>query len=121
MAKKKTDIHTVDVADLKGTKKSRTNDVLLGAALLMICVLAIYGGSLNNTVSNLNAKVQNLTNETAKLTGWAQYFSPAAIEAINGLASNQQNMTGRIITLELKNGIISPELLQNKSVQNRTN
>jgi hypothetical protein len=105
----------VDLKELNGKKASITNDILLGAALLMICVLAIYGGSLNNTVSDLNAQVQNLTNETAKLTGWAQYFSPAAIEAINGLASNQQNMTGRIITLELKNGITPIELIQNKT------
>jgi predicted PurR-regulated permease PerM len=108
----------VDLKELNGKKASITNDILLillGAALLMICVLAIYGGSLNNTVSDLNAQVQNLTNETAKLTGWAQYFSPAAIQAINDLASNQQNMTGRIITLELKNGITPIELLQNKT------
>lgn len=116
---KKQHAEKVDLKTLNGKKASRTNDILLGAALLMIGVLVIYGGSLNNTVNNLNEKVQNLTNETAKLTGWAQYFSPAAIQAINDLAGNQQNMTGRIITLELKNGITPIELLQNRT-QNRT-
>lgn len=109
----------VDLKLLNGTKKKTLS---LGMSLLMMCLLAIaivtlllQGNLDRKQIDSLNAKVQNLTNETAKLTGWAQYFSPAAIQAINDLASNQQNMTGRIITLELKNGITPIELLQNKT------
>ena len=107
----KTKVEEIDLTALKGTKKSST------VALLGIMVFAFAAMTMilyshdQNEIRTLTLQMQNVTNKTAQLDTWAQYFSPAAINAVNALAAQQQNMTGRIMRLELKNGIIPPELV----------
>ena len=108
---KKTEIHEIDLTALNG-KKRTSSTAILGVMVFLFAAMTLLMYARNqHDIGALNAQLQNITNQTNQLETWARYFSPAAVKAINDLALQQSNMTGRIMVLELKNGIMPLELV----------
>ena len=121
MAKKK-EVKIDEVfVELQNTRKKTSSTAILGVMVFLFAAMALVMFAKDQQEFNsLNAQLKNLTNQTTTLDAWARYFSPAAINAVNVLSDNQRNMTGRIIMLELKNGITPLELIQTNSTGNAT-
>lgn len=118
MVKKKKEAVFVDIPD---TRKKSSPTAILGVIMFLFAIAAlVMFAKTQQEFDDLNAQLKNLTNQTNTLDAWARYFSPAAINAVNALVDNQHNMTGRIIMLELKNGITPLELIPVNSTGNVT-